>query len=255
VEGETRKLTASGRETTSPQRPIATLNEGPLHAALKAWYARTGDRIEVPVDGRQIDIVRGDLLVEIQTRGFAAIREKLGCLLDDHLVRLVHPIAREKWIVRVDGAKRRVLGRRRSPVRGRIEDVFEELVSLPRLLTHRNFSLEILLTQEEEVRKQERGRAWRRRGWVVVERRLLGVLESHLFGHASDLRRLLPPGLPAPFTTGDLAERLPASRDLAQKMAYCLRESGVIQAEGKRGNAHTYRVPASARRRTRATSR
>ena len=56
---------------------IGTLNENPLHAALKAWYARPGDRIEVPVDGFIVDIVRDDLLVEIQTGNFSAVKEKL----------------------------------------------------------------------------------------------------------------------------------------------------------------------------------
>jgi hypothetical protein len=56
---------------------IGLLNEKPLHASLKQWYARPGDRFEVPVDGFVIDIVRGRLLIEIQTRNFASTRAKL----------------------------------------------------------------------------------------------------------------------------------------------------------------------------------
>jgi len=63
---------------------IGLLNEKPLHASLKQWYARPGDRFEVPVDGFVIDIVRRresegseDLLIEIQTRNLAAINSKL----------------------------------------------------------------------------------------------------------------------------------------------------------------------------------
>jgi len=231
------------RATTAAIQPIATLKEGPLHAGLKAWYRCEGDRTEVPVDGRQIDIVRGDLLIEIQTRSLASLRKKLERLLeDDHLVRLVLPVARERWILRVDRDDQRLLSRRRSPKRRRLEHAFEELVSLPRLLAHPRFSLEILLTREEEVRRHEPGRAWRRRGWVVVERRLVEVLERHLFHDARDLERLLPPDLPAPFTTADLAERLEVSRDVAQKMAYCLRRAGVLRDEGNRGRLRLYCV-------------
>ncbi|HHX43666.1 MAG TPA: hypothetical protein GX714_06730, partial [Chloroflexi bacterium] len=90
---------------------IGTHRETSLHAALKAWYAEEGDQIEAVVDGYVIDVVRGDLLIEIQTRGFAALTAKLTELLQSHSVRLVHPIARERWIVRLaaDGA---ALGRR-----------------------------------------------------------------------------------------------------------------------------------------------
>jgi hypothetical protein len=229
-------------ESASHSNAIATLNEGPLHSALKAWYARAGDLLEVPVDGRQIDIVRGDLLIEIQTRNLAAIRRKLEVLLEIHHVHLVHPVAHERWILRVEGDDHQVTGRRRSPRRGRLEDAFKELVSVAKLLSHPRFSCEILLTREEEVRRHEPGRAWRRNGWVVVERRLLDVVESHILRDPRDLCRTLPLELPAPFTATDLAAGLRISPALAQKMAYCLREAGAITTEGKRGHARTYRV-------------
>jgi len=223
---------------------IATLNEGPLHAALKSWYRQPGDEVEVPLDGLQIDMVRGDLLIEFQTSSLAAIRSKLERLLPRHAVRLVHPVPAVTWIVRVEGEERRELGRRRSPRPGRLEDGFDELVGLRGLLAHPNLSVELLLTHEEEVREQQPGRAWRRRGWVVVERRLLAVVRRLLIRDALDLRGLLPPGLPRSFTTGHLAEKLGIRRDLAQKMAYCLRESGAIETVGIQGNALRYRIVA-----------
>jgi hypothetical protein len=48
-----------GANTPEPARKIGTLNEKPLHEALKKWYARPGDKFEVPVDGSIADIVRG----------------------------------------------------------------------------------------------------------------------------------------------------------------------------------------------------
>lgn len=243
-------MTFSAVTLAGPAARIGTLNEAPLHADLKAWYAEPGDRLEVPLEGRHIDLVRGELLVEIQTRGFSALRAKLSELLARHPVRLVHPIAAEKWIVRVDG-EGRVLGRRRSPRRGRLEDVFGELVSLPRLLLRPNFSCEVLLVQEEEVRRHAPGpeappwrsrRAWRRKGWVVVERRLVAVLERRLLRGPSDLLQLLPSDLPSPFTTADLATRLEVTRDLAQKMAYCLREVGAIETRARGRAGCLYRL-------------
>ncbi|MEZ5293180.1 MAG: hypothetical protein R2745_19015 [Vicinamibacterales bacterium] len=229
----------------SPIRHIATLQEGPLHAALKSWYAEPGDRHEVPVDGRQIDLVRGHELIEIQTGSFAAIRRKLTALVETHHVRLVYPVPAETWIVRVDG-RATVLGRRKSPRRGRLEHAFRELVSLPALLAHPAFSLEILLTREEEVRRHSPGRAWHRKGWVVVERRLVDVVSRHVFRRPDELAVFLPASLPPVFTTGDLARGLGVDRDLAQKMAYCLRILGVIEPDGKVKRAVGYRRPASA---------
>ncbi len=153
---------------------IGTLNENPLHSALKDWYAEPGDRLEVPVDGFVVDIVRGELLIEVQTANFSAIGRKLAGLAAAHRVRLVYPIPLQKWIVRLD-ADGSTLGRRRSPKRGAVEGVFQELVRIPHLPADPNFSLDVLLTREEEVRRHEEGRAWRRKGWVICERRLLEV--------------------------------------------------------------------------------
>lgn len=223
-----------------PSPNIGRLNEQPLHAALKAWYARPGDQMEVPVDGFVIDLVQGDLLIEIQTGSFASIKRKLRTLVRAHPMRLVYPIPYEKWLLKLPKEEGGVTKRRKSPKRGAVEEVFAELVSFPRLLAEPGFSLDVLLTQEEEVRRYAGPHAWRLHGWVVVERRLLDVVARHRFNSPADLGALLPPDLPSPFTTADLAEALDQSRRLAQQMAYCLRKVGVITKVGRRGRSILY---------------
>jgi hypothetical protein len=218
---------------------IGTLNEGSLHAQLKDWCFQPGDLAEQPVDGYVIDLVRGDLLIEIQTGGFSPLRKKLERLLDDHRVRLVAPIARERRIVKME-AGGEVLSTRRSPKHGRFEDIFSRLVSVPTLIRHEGFELDVLLTVEDEYRVHQPGKAWRRNGWVIAGRALSAVGDSTLFTSADDLAGLLPHDLPEPFTTADLAERLIAPRRLAQQMAFCLRQIEVLQISGKAGNAVEY---------------
>lgn len=227
-------------ESQKPTQSIGTLNEKPLHAALKEWYAQPGDRYEVSVDGFVVDVVRGDLLVEIQTANFSAIKRKLTKLIAHYPVRLVYPIAQEKWIVRLTKDGNGQLGRRKSPKRGALEQVFGELIRFPHLLSSPNFSLDVLLIQEEEVRRYDGKRGWRRKGWVTHERRLLQVVDNRLFETPADMATLLPSGLVEPFTTSDLAAAIAKPRWLARRMAYCLREMSVITPTGKRGNAILY---------------
>ena len=219
---------------------ISTFNEKPLHAALKAWYARPGDRLEVQVDGFIIDIVRDGLLIEIQTTSLASLKRKLFALTDHHQVRVVYPIPQEKWLVKLAKDGQSAPSRRKSPKRGKIEDVFGELVSFPKLLAHPSFSLDVLMIQEEEIRRHDSTRAWRRRGWVTEERRLLQVVDRRRFCNPADMGELLPTALVESFTTSDLAAAIARPRRLAQRMAYCLREMGVIEAVGKQGNAILY---------------
>lgn len=220
---------------------IGLLNEKPLHASLKQWYARPGDQFEVPFERFVIDIVRDDLLIEIQTGNFASIKSKLYKLTQSHRVRLVYPIVQEKWIVRSAARHSDETIRRKSPKKGRFEDLFWELVSIPQLLSNPNFSLEVLMISEEEVRRYEQKRRWRGKGWLVEGRRLLNVLDQRSFGESADWLRFLPEGLES-FTTNDLASGINTRRELAQKMAYCLRESRMIELIGKRGRANLYRI-------------
>ncbi len=150
---------------------IGTLRESSLHAALKQWYAQPGDAFEVRIDGYFIDIQRGSTLIEIQTRNFAALRRKLRALVEAHPVQLIHPIAQEKTIVKLASSRPlRPTQRRKSPRRGQLTHLFAELVSMPDLIAHPNFSLAVVLTREEEIPQRGRGGSWRRQVWKVVER-------------------------------------------------------------------------------------
>ena len=234
-------------ESANKPTQIGSLNEKPLHAALKAWCAGPSDQFEVSIAGFVIDIVQDGCLVEIQTRNFSAIKRKLIRLTADHRVRLVYPIAAEKWIIKP--GKHGTESRRKSPKRGRLDQVFEELVSIPRLLDHPNFSLLLLLIREEEVRYHDARRAWRRKGWVTQERRLIDVLDQRLVESPADMAAFLPENLCEPFTTSELAVGLGRPRWFAQKMAYCLREAGVIAQVGTRARAVLYsRISIAARR-------
>ncbi len=224
---------------------IGTLQEKSLHAALKQWYAQPSDQIEVKVDGYVIDIVRDDLLIEIQTRNLSALKPKLARLVEQHPLRLVHPIAQEKWIRRVAADGTTQISRRKSSKRGGFEHIFDELVSFPQLIAHPNFSLEVVLIQEEEIQRAESGNArrrwrWRHRGWTIHDRQLLKIVEQRVLTSPSDFASFLPSTLVEPFTTQDLAAASGQPVYLMQKMTYCLRRMGTIEAVGKRGRAILY---------------
>lgn len=220
---------------------IGTLRESSLHAALKLWAAQPGDAFEVEVEGYFIDIARADTLLEIQTRNFAAMRRKLRTLVEGHPVCLIHPIAQEKYVVQLANAKAQTpTKRRKSPRRGRVEDIFRELVSVPELMAHPNFSLMVVLTREEEIQTRGKGGSWRRKGWKIIDRKLLEVVGVARFAGPQDFLGFLPEGLMEPFTTSQLAKAGKYQLDMAQKITYCLRRMGAIAAVGKQGSAILY---------------
>jgi hypothetical protein len=224
---------------------VGELREGPLHAALKRWLARPGDRLEVPVDGFVIDLVRASgELVEVQTGGWSPLRSKLDALLDRFAMRIVYPVPSERRIVRVDSCGE-VVSTRPSPLRPGFAAVFDGLVSFPTLLSHPHFSVEVLLCREDHVRAAapRRGRRFTR---DPGERRLVEVLDRVELLSPDDLRALLPP-LPAAFTTRELAALMGVQLPLAQRAAACLRAVGVVEACGVSGRAPLYRPTAPLR--------
>ena len=218
---------------------IGELREGPLHAALKALLAEPGDRFEVPMGRYVIDLVRVDgELVEVQTGGFGALGGKLDALLDEHRMRIVHPVAAERRIVRVD-EQGQVLAARRSPKRATALALFDKLVAFPALLTHPNLTIEVLLLREDHVRRPQPVTR-RRRTRDPGERRLAEVLERVELRTADDVLALLPALPPHAFSTRDFAEAAGCTTLLAQRTLYCLRAVGLVEGMGKRGRTPLY---------------
>jgi hypothetical protein len=219
-----------------PGTHIGTLTEQSLHAGLKRWLAQPGDAFEQRMDGYQIDIVRGRLLIEIQTANFSALKTKLTRLLEKHKVVLVHPIAEAKWIVR-ENKRGKPLSRRKSPKHGRIENLFDELLYIPQFVSHPNFSCMAVFTQQEEIWRDDGRGSWTRKHWSIADRRLLEVTGSHRFRDLKDFQRLIPKELATPFTHKQLA----AARNIplwqSTRMSYCLRKMGALESVGKDGRA------------------
>ena len=217
------------------------VTEKTLHEQLKKLYAMDAGKVESVLGDYRVDVVKGDLLIEIQTRSFSSIRKKLRRLVKDHRVRLVHPVPYLKWIVRLDRDENQV-GRRKSPKKGRVEEVFRELVYIPDLLSDPNFELEVALVNIEELLIDDNKGSWRRRRWSIHDRRMLSLHEQHLYQTPGDFLKLLPASLPEEFTTRVLAKESKLRINLAQKMVYCLRNMGVLVQTGKKGRAKLYTV-------------
>jgi hypothetical protein len=219
--------------------------ETTLHRQLKDRYATDGALLEQRLGRYRIDVIRADELVEIQLASLSAIRDKVSKLLASHRVLIVKPIIAAKQIVKRRRAGGRVVSRRRSPKQRSVLDIFEELVHFTRVFPHRRLTLEVLLVEIEEWRYPGHGRRrWRRdNDHQIEDQRLLNVVGTHQFHAAADLCRLLPTTLPQPFHTGQLAEALGVERWIAQRMAYCLRQTGAIQSVGKFRGAWLYEQP------------
>src|SRR5665647_66665 len=212
------------------------MNEFSLHSEIKKIYSLPGDQFEVKLDNYIVDILRENLVIEVQTKNFSALKEKLQMLTQKHKVRLVYPLPEKKWITHVT-KDHLELNTRKSPKKGKLTDLFRELVMIPNMIGEENFSLEVLLIDEEEVRCDDGKGSWRRKGVSIRERKLLKVNNRILFQTKVDYLKILPEDLNEVFTNKELAHLAKISVRTARQITYCLRKSSVIRLAGKNGRS------------------
>jgi hypothetical protein len=214
--------------------------ETSLHRSLKERYAagEQGHR-EVRVERFRIDAVdESGALVEIQSGALGPLRGKLRRLLPRHRIRIVKPVVLARRVVRRLRRDGPVSSTRRSPKRGALVDVFDDLIGVVRVFPHSNLEIEVLGVTIDEVRVPRR----RWPGYTVVDRCLGEIHGTTSLARASDLWALLPAGCDGrePFTTRELARQLDRPLWFAQRVAYCLRLTGAARVVDKSGNLLIY---------------
>jgi len=219
---------------------LRRLMESTLHRQLKGLYGGSEEDCEVLVEGYRIDAVARGRLIEIQRASLSAIRSKIAELLQGHRVTLVKPLAARTLIVRRDEAGGPIVSQRYSPLRRTTYHLFEELVHFGGVFPHPKLTLEVLMIEQAEHRVTLPKRRFNGPGFRVEDRQLLQIVSRQSFQTARDFFSLLPESLPTPFQTQDLAREAGIPRWLAQKMVYCLKQSGPIAPVGKLGNAVLY---------------
>lgn len=220
--------------------------ETTLHRQLKLHYATDASQTEVSIDGFRIDAISSTgELIEIQHASLGALRDKTRRLLTDSErdLRIVKPIIARKRLVTFNKRNGKVVRSRMSPKRGELLDLFLDLVHFSTVFPMRGLTLEIVLIEAEEWRVDRKQVTRRGRRYRQVDQRLVAVHDSVELRSTSDLLAHLPlTALPTDFDTAELAAALDRPRWFAQKVAYCLRQTGAAQLCGKRGRSQLYRA-------------
>jgi hypothetical protein len=218
--------------------------ERAMHRQLKERYgALPAGRIEARVASFRVDAIEpSGTLVEVQSRSLGPLRTKLQCLIElGHRIRLVKPVVLRTRIIRCERADGPVSSVRMSPRRGEILDVFDDFVGLANLLGNPAIVIDLVCVSIDETRMLRK----RRPGFVVLERSIRDYLGMAQIDKPLALWSLLPhpTTLPDRFTTADLAHHLNRPRWFAQRVAYCLHQSGAAQLAGKLASNRLYEKP------------
>lgn len=82
---------------------IGTLSEKTVHAVVKNYYEPDEDHQEIPIEGKCADIYTADeKIIEIQTRSFSRLKDKLDVFLPLYDVTVILPLPDKKRIIWID---------------------------------------------------------------------------------------------------------------------------------------------------------
>lgn len=222
---------------------IGTYKEKTLHRVLKNYFEADAACQEVPVAGFVADICRAGEIIEIQTSGFASMKEKLEAFLPLAPVTIVYPIAKTKWVSWIEPDSASIGKKNRSPKRGKVFDAVPEMIFIRQFLSHPNLTVRAVLLEIDEYRMLDGRRSKsRKRGSTRYERMPVDLFEIYDFRTAEDFVRLLPFEKGEVFTAKQLSSAMKYRGRAESAVVRVLMEVGAIVRIGKEKNAYLYRL-------------
>jgi len=227
---------------TRDRSSIGTLSEKTVHAVLKNYYEPDESKQEIAIEGMYADIFTGEEIVEIQTRSFDRLRNKLTRFLPLYPVTVVLPIPSTKWLIWINEETGELTEKRKSPKKGSYYDAFPELYKIRPFLTHPNLSIRLVLMDMEEYRLLNGWSTDKKKGSCRYDRIPHRIVEEITFYQKEDYMQLIPLTLPEEFTAKDFAKASKINARKAGVTLLLLRETGVITQTGKRGREYLYQT-------------
>lgn len=221
---------------------IGTLSEKTIHAILKNYYQPDEDKQEMPIENFVADIYSDGEIIEIQTRQFNRMRDKLKAFLPLYPVTIVYPIPREKWLVWIDEESGELSKKRKSPVKGNPYMAFPELYKIKMFLKDPNIRLKLVFLDIEEYRLLNGWSRDRKKGSSRYDRIPTELVEEIDINCIRDYMQFVPYELEGEFTSKEFAKAAHISVPLAQTVLNILYYVGTVTRTGKRGNQILYTV-------------
>lgn len=224
---------------------VGTQNEKLIHAALKNYYTPFSDEQEVKIGSFYADAVSEDGIFEIQTKQLYRLREKLSVFLENARVNLVHPFICESKTLFTNEKSGEIVKADKPRKTSSWLKIFEELYSIRNFLRSDNLKIVIVKLKVEKIvyfngEKIPDLRSRNVRKKCRIEKNPTEIVEEIWFETAEDFRRLLPENLPESFTKKEFCK---AAREANSSLRLeVLREIGILEKVGKRGNAFVYAV-------------
>ena len=230
---------------SSPGAGIGTYNEKTLHRVLKYFFEPDETYHEVRLGDYVADVKRDNRIIEIQTAGFQAIKNRLDFFLHSNEVTIVYPVIGRKYLIWVDPATGDGTHPKLTLKKGNAVSVLPELYRLGELFYFPALTIKCMILEVTEYRLQDGWGRDGKRGAHRIDRIPSDLLDIETICGTDDLRRLLPFDKAEEFTAKEFAKACgfshKSTRDISMSLKF-LKQAGVIENCAKSGNAVIYRM-------------
>ena len=217
---------------------IGTLSEKSVHAVLKNYYAPSKDALEVAVNGYVADIcdTETNTIIEIQTRQFYTMKNKLRAFLPEFDLTIVYPLIMSKYVFNIDPDSGAVISKRKSPKKHSIYEIFVEMYGIRDFLNDPHLHFKVVTLEAEEYRYKGLSEQHGRKTKVLSDIIPLRILEEIDIYELRDLIMFLPEELGSEFTRSSLAKAAGISKTLSGYVAALMYVTGLVKRDGTRSN-------------------
>lgn len=221
---------------------IGTLSEKTVHAILKNYYAPDENNHEIPIENFIADIYVDGEIIEIQTRQFNKMRDKLKAFLPLYPVTICYPIPREKYLIWIDPESGELSNRRKSPLKGSAYSVFPELYKIKPFLKNPNIRFRLVLMDMDEYKLSDGWGKNKHNNSSKYDRIPTALVEEIEIDCPEDYMQFVPYDLPEQFTSKQFAKAAHIQASLASMTLNILYYIGTVDRIGKDKNCYIYKV-------------
>lgn len=222
---------------------IGTLSEKSIHAKLKDYLESNKEYQEVSVGRYIADIKRDNSIIEIQTKQFKNLLNKLEYYTKHNFdVTVVYPIVASKILNWIDPISNEIVESRKSPYKGVIQDCFRELYWIIDYIVKEKIKFKIILIEAEQYKYLDGyGQSNKKRATKIdiVPTKVVG---EESFCNVSDLNKFIPKTLEREWTAKDFVKHSKVNSKYYASGLKMLRDIGIIIPVRKIGNAIVYRT-------------
>lgn len=222
---------------------IGTLMEKTIHSVFKHYYEPNCKYHEVKINNFIADIVKDNIITEIQTTNFNKLRKKIDSYLPDYKLVIVYPITVTNYIHWIDPDTGQISKGRKSPKPASVYDVFTELYKIKFHLNKDNLSFKIPLISSYEYRYLDGYGKDRKKGATKCDKIPSKLLDEISLNSLQDYLHFIPKTLlDVNFTSKDFAKAASISLKLSQLTLNILNYIGLIDKIGKSGRLNLYKT-------------